>query len=484
VFQTDELRVTSELVAFRRPIFTDIPFNTRISLIEFSELILVCKWLRAWEAGKLRPGQTFDAEYSPYMDQDITAPECFALLNKYCAPDGFPNWLVFNSFISFMNTAFVGMMSYPVFQAAGLSEGLETLRDVFVGLLVETSKDFSLRSVPRAANSVVGGAAVNMPPAAPRLQRSASSEIREREAELARPALVGALSEGIADRFAKMRSWEDTEHPIVLWYNGQRSEEVEGLDILSLNPRFLDRWINPALKDVLRANAIDFDFDWKKMQSERGMDIIRKVEGFSMFGDRRNLPPPPLEPGYVITVDNMTKMVSIQMRLKNNLPVVIMGEVSHFIVPPFLSPWLSSYSLFLFDLFCISQTGCGKSSLITQLCAVIRRPLRTLNIHGGMEDSDILEWMQARIDEALIYPRERICCFLDEVNTCNCMGLFKEIICDRSINGVMLPSNLDIIAACNPYRLKRGLGAQQENMAGLVFEHHAPSADNIGTGTK
>lgn len=46
----------------------------------------------------------------------------------------------------------------------------------------------------------------------------------------------------------------------------------------------------------------------------------------------------------------------LQLRLKNKLPVVIMGE-----------------------------TGCGKSSLINQLCAIVRAPLRTLNIHGGME---------------------------------------------------------------------------------------------------
>ncbi len=51
--------------------------------------------------------------------------------------------------------------------------------------------------------------------------------------------------------------------------------------------------------------------------------------------------------------------------------------------------------------------------------------------------------------------------FLDEVNTCNCMGLFKEIVADRSMNGVPLPANLEIIAACNPYRKKRGIAAEQ-----------------------
>ena len=44
--------------------------------------------------------------------------------------------------------------------------------------------------------------------------------------------------------------------------------------------------------------------------------------------------------------------------------------------------------------------------------------------------------------------------FLDEINTASCMGLFKEIICDHSMRGTKLPSNLIVIAACNPYRFR------------------------------
>jgi hypothetical protein len=55
--------------------------------------------------------------------------------------------------------------------------------------------------------------------------------------------------------------------------------------------------------------------------------------------------------------------------------------------------------------------------------------------------------------------------FLDEVNTCNCMGLFKEIVADRAMNGVPLPPNLEIIAACNPYRKKRGIAAEQARVS-------------------
>lgn len=33
-----------------------------------------------------------------------------------------------------------------------------------------------------------------------------------------------------------------------------------------------------------------------------------------------------LEAGYVLTVDNLLKMLSIQLRLRFDLPVIIMGE--------------------------------------------------------------------------------------------------------------------------------------------------------------
>jgi MoxR-like ATPase len=77
-----------------------------------------------------------------------------------------------------------------------------------------------------------------------------------------------------------------------------------------------------------------------------------------------------LEPGYVITVDNLVKMLSILMRLQCNLPVLVMGE-----------------------------TGCGKSSLMRHLFKIIDVPAQgpdkafhTLDVHGGMEDADILSW--------------------------------------------------------------------------------------------
>ena len=45
--------------------------------------------------------------------------------------------------------------------------------------------------------------------------------------------------------------------------------------------------------------------------------------------------------------------------------------------------------------------------------------------------------------------------FFDEANTTDAIGLIKEIIIDKSLNGEQLEleeNNMVVIAACNPYR--------------------------------
>jgi hypothetical protein len=47
--------------------------------------------------------------------------------------------------------------------------------------------------------------------------------------------------------------------------------------------------------------------------------------------------------------------------------------------------------------------------------------------------------------------------FLDEINTNdNISGVLKEIIIDKRLQGRCLPTNLAIVAACNPYKFKSG----------------------------
>ena len=149
---------------------------------------------------------------------------------------------------------------------------------------------------------------------------------------------------------------------------------------------------------------------------------------------------------YVFTADNFVKMILILIRLRSNIPVIMMGE-----------------------------TGCGKTALIRKLSEMKNNgssdKMKILNIHAGTTDKDIINFIKNKvIPEALeIIEQEReekekclkiglqfedtkIWVFLDEINTCKSMGLISELMCKHTYYGKELPSNIVFIAACNPYR--------------------------------
>ena len=43
--------------------------------------------------------------------------------------------------------------------------------------------------------------------------------------------------------------------------------------------------------------------------------------------------------------------------------------------------------------------------------------------------------------------------FLDNINTCNSMGLICEMMTKHSCQGISLPNSIVFIGACNPYRM-------------------------------
>ena len=182
---------------------------------------------------------------------------------------------------------------------------------------------------------------------------------------------------------------------------------------------------------------------------------------------------------YVFTRDNFIKMILILHRIRANIPVIMMGE-----------------------------TGCGKTSLIRIISELKMNEMKILNIHAGITDDDILQFMikydfieelkkeekENLLEEELLKARggedgfnpyffdpdkkpellppesgkeeeikivaknldnelkEKKWVFLDEINTCNSMGLISEMMCKHTIFGKKIKSNVVFIAACNPYR--------------------------------
>ena len=123
----------------------------------------------------------------------------------------------------------------------------------------------------------------------------------------------------------------------------------------------------------------------------------------------------------------------------------------------------------------MGETGCGKTSLIDKLKCY---KMRILNIHAGISNKDIIKFIE---DNNLIKDNnnslneETIWVFLDEINTCNSMGLISEMMCKGTIQGKKLKDNLTFIAACNPYRryekkIKQiGLISEEQKIKSLVY---------------
>ena len=75
-------------------------------------------------------------------------------------------------------------------------------------------------------------------------------------------------------------------------------------------------------------------------------------------------------------------------------------------------------------------------------------------MHGGINEEDIISFIGKAEVIAVKNSESNLdtVVFFDEANTTDAIGLIKEVMCDRRLNGKPITSNLKFVAACNPYR--------------------------------
>ena len=109
-------------------------------------------------------------------------------------------------------------------------------------------------------------------------------------------------------------------------------------DLVDLNNHsILEQGImTPQLYTGLKQNRVNFDDDHRHWQKSAMIEKIATVMGIEV----------PYDPDetYILTVDNLIKILAIQMRFRCGIPVIIMGE-----------------------------TGCGKTRLIRYMCDLARK---------------------------------------------------------------------------------------------------------------
>jgi E3 ubiquitin-protein ligase RNF213 len=246
-------------------------------------------------------------------------------------------------------------------------------------------------------------------------------------------------TQNVVDQFRHLDEWGSSNHECLLFQiSGDRrsGQSGGGLTFLSLKPQAMRSNLQQNQKQLfteLQTNQVVIGGNLDEIRGSFH-EILGTVTGkFRTKAECESL----LEGKFCVTGDAVLKMVAIFLRLKCGIPCVIMGDA-----------------------------GCGKTFLIKYLAAYLDIRRISLDIHGGTSRLDIL----GAVSEANAYARQghEVLLFLDEVNTCNHMGLLNEIICSHSYYGTQIDSNVHIIGACNPYIIKPK--SQDEDRAGLALQ--------------
>ena len=198
---------------------------------------------------------------------------------------------------------------------------------------------------------------------------------------------------------------DDNDKSIFLDYQGKRHE-----------------YFLKLLTDIIKPKNFKIKLDASEnLNSLSCLNQIKKLnEKYEKFASKL------VDKSYIITADNFIKMILIYIKLKSNLPIVIMGE-----------------------------TGCGKTSLISYMALkLLGVKLLIFNIHAGISQQMFINQINDYFSIANSYNNEEILLFFDEFNTSDCMYIITEMITKRTLLGESIPVNLKLLAACNPYKLK------------------------------
>jgi len=136
---------------------------------------------------------------------------------------------------------------------------------------------------------------------------------------------------------------------------------------------------------------------------------------------------------YIFTYDNYLKFIFIIMKLRADLPVILMGE-----------------------------TGVGKTALIKILINSLpyKKKLIIKEIHNGIDNKELEEFIKENNffeennlkEENNNEEKEVIYILLDEMNSCYSMGLLSEMMIKHSFLGKKLKGNIKFLGTCNPIK--------------------------------
>ncbi|XP_065188617.1 uncharacterized protein LOC135819352 [Sycon ciliatum] len=105
-----------------------------------------------------------------------------------------------------------------------------------------------------------------------------------------------------------------------------------------------------------------------------------------------------------------------------------------------------------------------------------------LLIHPGISKQALVAFMEAPRVLAARCPDQEVVVFFDEVNTSSCLGVFKEMLIDRMLDGKPIEDNIFFISAINPSLAKpagRAVASSTPAMPSAAGQQHDANADFI-----
>ena len=354
--------------------------------------------------------------------------QCLIHLMRHCGVQD-PSWLVLRNFVHFLDVQLRDCEQSVFCDTNLVGEELSGFRSFVVRLMMRMSKDFATPSM---------------------------ADTSEKEEE----------DEDDMTRYELRRRWEHDSHPY-LFFNHDRSLTFIGFNV-TREGNLIDRSTNQVLETGimtrrlhtgLRAQRVDFNKDFLSWTRAEKLSQLRKV-----IGQTLDFEP---DKSYELTLDNVKKILAIEMRFRCGIPVVIMGE-----------------------------TGCGKTRLIRFMCQLQsgkreegkekKQNLLMMKVHGGTTEDEVREKvLQAQAIAKRNAQKHNIdtVLFFDEANTSEALGMIKEVMCDGRVRGQVLDrsARLRVIAACNPYRRHTKEMIRRLEEAGLGYHVQADkTVDKLG----
>lgn len=366
-----------------------------------------------------------------------TPAECLQYFLIYCGVIN-PSWSELRNFAGFLNYQLRDCEASLFCNPHVIGDTLQGFKNFVVTFMIFMARDF----------------------ATPTLHTSDQSPGRHTV------TMDGVREEDLAP-FTLRRRWESEPHPYVFFNGDHTSMTFIGfhiqpnrngsLDAVDLSSRGVIKKdvMGMELYRGLLLQRVPFNVDFDKLPRHEKLVKLCLALGIQW----------PVDPDetYELTMDNMLKILAIEMRFRCGIPVIIMGE-----------------------------TGCGKTRLIKFLSDLRRggtkaETMKLVKVHGGTT----AEMIYSKVREAeklALFNKDKhqldTILFFDEANTTEAVSCIKEVLCDHTVGGQPLArdSGLHIIAACNPYRKHSQEMICRLESAGLGYRVHAEdTAERLGS---